>query len=71
MSRFLVLLALVSQTALAADKPKPIFLTAKGDQVEPTQALILALNGDQVYKCTLVEAHVSKVGTSISLRGKK
>jgi hypothetical protein len=47
-----------------------IFLV-NGKEVSPTQALMASTNGEQVYKCQLVTAHLSKSGTSISLKAKK
>lgn len=42
-----------------------------GKEITPEQALLASVKGEQVFKCQLVEAKVSKTGTSIGLRNVK
>lgn len=42
-----------------------------GKTVNPQEALLAAAKGEEVFKCQLVVAKVSKTGTSIALKNKK
>ncbi len=49
----------------------PVYTKAPGQPMDATRAILDAASGEKVYKCELVEAKVSKSGTSVSLRKRK
>lgn len=70
MKTIAILASLFSLQANAAVNYKQFYLV-NGKQSEMSQALMAAINGQEVVKCQTVEAKVSKSGTSISMRNIK
>ncbi len=72
MKKFAVL-AFVASCAMAQSKGKSVFFytTADGSRVQASEAILASVKGDEIYKCTQVQATVSKAGTSIGLKAKK
>ena len=63
----LILAIIFTKFALSAELDKPYFTTKSGQRIELPIALAKSLQGEDVYKCQVVKAKVSKSGTSISM----
>ncbi len=70
---FLMSLTIALSASAAGSKAKvpKIYLDAKGQRIEITDALLSSMHGELVYQCTEVAAQVSKAGSSIALKHKK
>lgn len=68
-----LLLMFMGPCAMAQSGMKTVFFytTANGSRIEASEAILSSVKGDEVYKCTQVQATVSKAGTSIGLKAKK
>jgi hypothetical protein len=67
--RYIITMLLLSTTASAQDNPdfKQFFLV-NGKQVNAETAILASLKGSESFKCTAMQAKVSKSGASIGLK---
>jgi hypothetical protein len=71
MKRILVIIMLASLASNAFAGDYKQFFLVNGAQATAEQAILASLRGAEAYKCTSVEAKVSKAGTSIGLKNIK
>lgn len=66
-----IIIGLMYGQASSAAHNQPVYTKAPGQPMDATRAILDAAAGEKVYKCELVEAKISKSGTSVSLRKRK
>lgn len=66
MKYIIIVSSLFAYAAVAAEYEQ--FYVVNGKKVSAEEAVLASVKGSQAYKCTAVEAKVSKAGTSIGLR---
>lgn len=75
MRQLIVSIAMLISVSAAAElklaqKQIPIYLSGKGEQLSPVDAVKHSIAGERVLKCEVVEAQASETG-NVSLKKKK
>lgn len=64
----MILAISAAATELPKQEYKSFYLDNNGNRMEASNAIIEAVKGDTVFKCQVIEAKISKSGTSIGIK---